>query len=54
MQPLKFFASMFKSNVAISKLIPLKSISYLHGEPIVIWKQEEIDQMIINEAWSMQ
>ncbi|WMV31015.1 hypothetical protein MTR67_024400 [Solanum verrucosum] len=32
-----------------TKPIPLKPISYLHGEPTVLWEQEEINQMIINE-----
>ncbi|KAG5616263.1 hypothetical protein H5410_016087 [Solanum commersonii] len=31
------------------KPLPLKPISYLHGEPQVIWEQEEVNQMIINE-----
>jgi len=29
--------------------IPLKPITYLHGEPQVIWEQEEVNQMIVNE-----
>ncbi|KAG5631911.1 hypothetical protein H5410_003628 [Solanum commersonii] len=24
-------------------------IAYLHGEPYIIWEEEEVDQMIINE-----
>ncbi|KAH0742869.1 hypothetical protein KY290_030862 [Solanum tuberosum] len=31
------------------KPLPLKPISYLHGEPQVIWEQEEVNQIIINE-----
>lgn len=30
-------------------MVPMKPISYLHGEPQVIWEQEEVDQIIINE-----
>lgn len=37
---------------AIFKLVPLKSIMYLHGEPRVIWKQTEVDHMIINKNLS--
>lgn len=29
--------------------ISLKQIAYLHGEPKVVWEEEEINQMIINE-----
>lgn len=29
--------------------VPMKQITYLHGEPIVIWEEEEISQMIANE-----
>ncbi|KAH0706083.1 hypothetical protein KY285_010615 [Solanum tuberosum] len=32
-----------------SKALPLKPISFLHGEPQVIWEQDEVNQMIINE-----
>ncbi|KAH0655463.1 hypothetical protein KY285_030345 [Solanum tuberosum] len=31
------------------KTIPLKLVTYLHGEPMVLWDQEEVDQMIIND-----
>uniref|UniRef100_M1DSS2 Uncharacterized protein n=1 Tax=Solanum tuberosum TaxID=4113 RepID=M1DSS2_SOLTU len=31
------------------KKVPLKSVTYLHGETIVLWEQEEVDKMIINE-----
>lgn len=33
------------------KSIPLKQIAYLHGEPRIVWKEEEVEQMIINEDW---
>ncbi|XP_049406305.1 uncharacterized protein LOC125869967 [Solanum stenotomum] len=29
--------------------IPLKPVAYLHGEPQVIWEQDEENQMIVNE-----
>jgi len=35
-----------KSNI---KRLPLKPISYLHGEPQVIWEVEKVYQMIVNE-----
>lgn len=31
------------------KPIPMKPITYLYGEPQVIWDQTEVDQVIINE-----
>ncbi|KAG5632274.1 hypothetical protein H5410_003991 [Solanum commersonii] len=31
------------------KPLPLKPISYLHGEPQVIWDVEEVNQIIVNE-----
>lgn len=31
------------------KPIPLKQVSFLHGEPKIVWKEDEVDQMIINE-----
>lgn len=34
---------------APTKLIPLKSITYLHGEPKIIWEEDEVKQMIIKE-----
>ncbi|KAH0651620.1 hypothetical protein KY290_032943 [Solanum tuberosum] len=35
-----------KTNI---KPLPLKPITYLHGEPEVIWELEEVNQMIVNE-----
>ncbi|KAG5613744.1 hypothetical protein H5410_013568 [Solanum commersonii] len=29
--------------------LPIMEIAYLHGEPRIIWEEEEVDQMIINE-----
>ncbi|KAG5579372.1 hypothetical protein H5410_049999 [Solanum commersonii] len=29
--------------------LTLKYVAYLHGEPRVIWEEEEVEQMIINE-----
>lgn len=31
------------------KPIPMKVITYLHGEPRVVWEEDEVDQMIVNE-----
>lgn len=31
------------------QLIPRKSISYLHGEPQVIWEEDEVSQIIMND-----
>ncbi|WMV42629.1 hypothetical protein MTR67_036014 [Solanum verrucosum] len=27
----------------------MKQIVYLHGEPSIVWEEEEVEQMIINE-----
>ncbi|WMV14215.1 hypothetical protein MTR67_007600 [Solanum verrucosum] len=43
------YASSLKQPKAQSKPIPLKPISYLHGEPQVICEHDEVNQMIINE-----
>ncbi|KAH0696108.1 hypothetical protein KY290_015812 [Solanum tuberosum] len=43
------YASSLKQPKAQSKPIPLKPISYLHGEPQVIWEHDEVNQMIIKE-----
>lgn len=39
----------FKPPQPKSKLIPMKLMVFLHGEPRVIWKKDEVNQMIINE-----
>ncbi|KAG5591126.1 hypothetical protein H5410_041640 [Solanum commersonii] len=31
------------------KPIPLKQIAYLHEEPRIVWKEEKVNQMIMNE-----
>ncbi|KAH0746415.1 hypothetical protein KY285_008072 [Solanum tuberosum] len=46
-QPL--FANTLKPNKPIHKPIPMKQITYLHGEPRVIWEEDEVDQIIVNE-----
>ncbi|KAG5611553.1 hypothetical protein H5410_022834 [Solanum commersonii] len=43
------YADSLKQPRAKVKSLPLKPISYLHGEPQVIWEHEEVNQMIINE-----
>lgn len=43
------YADSLKPQSGHIKKIPLKSVTYLHGEPIVLWEQEEVDKMIINE-----
>lgn len=29
--------------------IPIKDITYVHGEPIVLWEEKEVDNMIVQE-----
>uniref|UniRef100_M1BH23 Non-LTR retroelement reverse transcriptase n=1 Tax=Solanum tuberosum TaxID=4113 RepID=M1BH23_SOLTU len=43
------YAEKLKPKTAHIKPIPLKPITYLHGEPQVIWEQDEVEQMIVNE-----
>ncbi|KAG5571022.1 hypothetical protein H5410_060788 [Solanum commersonii] len=43
------FANTLKPVTTQHKPIPLKHIAYLHGEPRVVWEEEEVAQMIINE-----
>ncbi|KAH0749082.1 hypothetical protein KY290_028314 [Solanum tuberosum] len=43
------YAEKLKPKIAHTKPIPLKPITYLPGEPQVIWEQEEVEQMIVNE-----
>ncbi|KAG5591557.1 hypothetical protein H5410_042071 [Solanum commersonii] len=45
----KTFADLLKQPKTQVKSIPMKPVSYLHGEPQIIWDRSEIDQMIINE-----
>ncbi|WMV54243.1 hypothetical protein MTR67_047628 [Solanum verrucosum] len=43
------YAEKLKPKMSQYQPIPLKPIIYLHGEPQVIWEQEEVNQMIVNE-----
>lgn len=43
------YANLLKQPKEPLRKVPIKPISYLHGEPQVIWEQEEVDQMIVRE-----
>lgn len=43
------YTDILKQSQPISKPIPMKVVDYLHGEPHVVWDEDEINQMIINE-----
>ncbi|KAH0686127.1 hypothetical protein KY289_016883 [Solanum tuberosum] len=43
------FANTIKPNKPTHKPIPMKQVTYLHGEPRVIWEEDKVDQMIVNE-----
>lgn len=43
------YASLLKQVKEPVKIVPMKLITYLRGEPQVIWEQEEVHQMIVNE-----
>lgn len=38
-----------KPSLSSEKLVPFKLISYLYGEPIVMWEQKKVNQMIMQE-----
>lgn len=43
------YANTIKTKNPDYKPIPMKQIVYLHGEPRIVWEEEEVEQMIINE-----
>lgn len=43
------YADLLKHPKTVIKFIPSKPISYLHGEPRVVWEEEEVKRMIVNE-----
>ncbi|KAH0739408.1 hypothetical protein KY290_038113 [Solanum tuberosum] len=43
------YASTIKPAHPSCKHVPLKQISCLHGEPRIVWEEDEVNQMIINE-----
>ncbi|KAK4706365.1 hypothetical protein R3W88_034060 [Solanum pinnatisectum] len=43
------YANTIKPQSPQYKPVPMKQIAYLHGEPRIIWEEEEVVQMIINE-----
>ncbi|KAH0649909.1 hypothetical protein KY284_029821 [Solanum tuberosum] len=48
-KPYISYAETLKPTTISVKPLHVKPISYLHGEPRVMWEHEEIDQMIVNE-----
>uniref|UniRef100_M1DV65 Uncharacterized protein n=1 Tax=Solanum tuberosum TaxID=4113 RepID=M1DV65_SOLTU len=48
------YAESLKPKATQIKLIPLKPITYLHGEPQVIWEQEEGPDLIKEEDEVLQ
>ncbi|KAG5600513.1 hypothetical protein H5410_031883 [Solanum commersonii] len=45
----KSYANTIKPKSPPHKPVPMKQIAYLHGEPRIVWEEEEVEQMIINE-----
>ncbi|KAG5632050.1 hypothetical protein H5410_003767 [Solanum commersonii] len=43
------YADTLQPMVSIRAPVPIKPLTYLHGEPRVTWNEEEISQMIVNE-----
>lgn len=48
-QPLLIYVNVVKLNSSKHTSVLIKQIAYLHGEPRIIWKEEQVEQMIINE-----
>ncbi|KAG5579777.1 hypothetical protein H5410_050404 [Solanum commersonii] len=42
------YANTLTPPIQKTKWLPLKPITYLHGEPKIAWEEEEVEQMIIN------
>uniref|UniRef100_M1DHN1 DUF4283 domain-containing protein n=1 Tax=Solanum tuberosum TaxID=4113 RepID=M1DHN1_SOLTU len=42
-------ANAIKPRNSQHKPIPMKQVAYLHGEPKIVWEEEEVEHMIINE-----
>ncbi|KAF3653731.1 hypothetical protein FXO38_15513 [Capsicum annuum] len=43
------YAATLKPTISKAIPLPLKPITYLHGELRVVWEEEKISQMIVNE-----
>lgn len=43
------YAATLQPSMMLRAPLPLKNLTYLHGEPRVIWEEEEVAQMIVNE-----
>ncbi|KAH0761377.1 hypothetical protein KY290_017450 [Solanum tuberosum] len=43
------YATTLQPTMSARALVPIKPLTYLHGEPRVIWEEEEVTQMIVNE-----
>lgn len=52
-QTVKTYANVVKSKQQVENVALRKLISYLHGEPIIMWNQKEMDNMIIRETYNM-
>lgn len=42
---------MLQPNLPTIQAVPIKPVSYLHGEPMIVWEQSEVDQMILREKF---
>ncbi|KAG5605758.1 hypothetical protein H5410_027250 [Solanum commersonii] len=47
--PRSNYADILRPSTVNKKPIPMKPITYLHGEPRVIWEEAEMKKMIQNE-----
>lgn len=44
------YAALLQQPKMPTKTVLMKPISYLHGEPQIIWEQDEVEQLVINES----
>jgi len=43
------YASKLQPSMTFRAPWPLTNLTYLHGEPRVIWKEKEVEHIIVNE-----
>ncbi|KAH0712333.1 hypothetical protein KY285_007891 [Solanum tuberosum] len=47
--PVVTYAETMNSSAIVQQHMQLKPIVYLHGEPRIVWEEEEVEQMILKE-----
>ncbi|KAG5609471.1 hypothetical protein H5410_020752 [Solanum commersonii] len=47
--PVVTYAQTVNSSAIVQQHMQLKPIAYLHGEPKIVWEEEEVEQMIVKK-----